>query len=88
MIAGIGQARGFKNAEPEDVAKAVLGLIAKPRPRVVVPRLFGALALGGRRFMPQRVAEALERAIGADRVFLGDVDVGKRRDYAKRTGTS
>lgn len=88
MIAGIGQARGFKNAEPEDVAKAVLGLIAKPRPRVVVPRLFGVLALGGRRFMPQRAAEALERAIGADRVFLGDVDVEKRRDYAKRTGTS
>ncbi len=87
MIAGIGQAKRFRNIEPEDVAKAVLGLITKPRPRVVVPRLFGVFALGSRRFMPQRVAEALERAIGADRVFLGDVDVEKRRDYAKRTGT-
>lgn len=88
MISGVGRARGFKNVEPEDVATAVLGLIAKPRPRAVVPRKFGVLALSPRRFMPQRVAEALERGLGADRVFMGDVDVDKRRGYAKRTGTS
>jgi NAD(P)-dependent dehydrogenase (short-subunit alcohol dehydrogenase family) len=28
MIAGVGHARGFKNAEPEDVARAVAGVIA------------------------------------------------------------
>ena len=88
MIAGVGHARGFKNVEPQDVAKAVAGLIVKPKPRVVVPQSFGILALAPRRFMPQRLYEAVERGIGAERVFLGDVDVEKRGDYANRTGTS
>lgn len=88
MIEGVGRARGFKNIEPEDVAKAVAGLIVKPRPRVVVPRSFGVLALSGRRFMPLRVAEAIERAIGAEHVFLDEVDFQKRKNYAERTGTS
>jgi short-subunit dehydrogenase len=88
MIAGVGRARGFKNIEPEDVAKAVVGLIVKPRPRVVVPRSFGVLALGARRFMPQRLAEAVERALGAEHVFLDDVDFQKRKDYSERTDTS
>ncbi|MCX5044095.1 SDR family oxidoreductase [Aldersonia sp. NBC_00410] len=88
MIAGVGRARGFQNLEPEDVAKAVVGLIAKPRPRVVVPRSFGVVALSARRFMPQRVAEAVERALGAEHVFLDDVEFQKRQDYANRTGTS
>ena len=30
MIAGIGHAKGFKNAEPDDVARAIAGVIAKP----------------------------------------------------------
>src|ERR1700758_2465907 len=38
MIAGVGHVRGFKNAEPDDVARAVAEVIAKPKPRVVVPR--------------------------------------------------
>lgn len=88
MIAGIGRARGFKNIEPQDVARAVAGLIVKPRPRVVVPWSFGAFGLSARRFLPQRLCEAVERAIGAEHVFLDDVDFEKRRDYAHRTGTS
>lgn len=88
MIAGVDRATGFKTIEPEVVGKAVVRLIAKPRTRVVVPRSFGIVALAGRRFMPQRVYEAIDRALGADRVFVGDVDVKRRRDYANRTGTS
>jgi hypothetical protein len=38
--------------------------------------------------MPQRVSEALERLFGAGRVFTSDVEVDKRRSYARRTGTS
>ena len=41
MIAGVGHVRGFKNAEPDDVARAIVGVIAKPKPRVFVPRSFG-----------------------------------------------
>jgi NAD(P)-dependent dehydrogenase (short-subunit alcohol dehydrogenase family) len=87
MITGIGHAKGFKNAEPDDVAKAIAGVIAKPRPRVLVPRSIGA-TVTGQRLMPLRVAEALGRALGTGRVFTRDVEVDKRKAYARRTGTS
>ena len=67
MIAGFGHARGFKNAEPQDVARAVVGVIAKPKPRVFVPRSVG-IVISAQRFMPRRTAEAITRALGADRV--------------------
>ncbi len=86
MIAGVTQLKGFRNAEPEDVAKAVARLIAKPKPRVVVPRSMGTVTLS-QRLMPQRVSEALGRALGTGRVFTA-VDVEKRQGYAERTGTS
>lgn len=86
MIAGAGRAKIFKNADADDIAKAIVSLIAKPRPRVVVPQSIGVI-LSSQRFMPQRVSEALGRALGTDRVFT-DVDVEKRKPYAERTGTS
>lgn len=87
MIAGIGHPRGLKNAEPDDVAQAVAAVIAKPKSRVVVPRSMGVVA-STQRLMPQRVSEALERLFGTGRVFTSDVEVDKRRSYARRTGTS
>jgi short-subunit dehydrogenase len=87
MIAGVGHARGFKNAEPDDVARAIAGVIAKPKARVFVPRSLG-VAVATQRFMPRRVAEAMARASGKGRVFTSDVEVDKRTAYARRTGTS
>ncbi|OBH09988.1 SDR family oxidoreductase [Mycobacterium sp. E3247] len=87
MVAGVGHARGFKNAEPEDVARAVVGVIAKPKRRVVVPRSMGIMA-SAQRLMPQGIAEAIARAVGTDRVFTSDLQTDKRQDYARRTGTS
>lgn len=87
MIAGIGHARGFRNAEPDDVARAIAAVIAKPRPRVLVPRSIGA-TVTGQRLMPQGVAEALGRALGTGRVFTSDVEIDKRKAYARRAGTS
>ena len=87
MVDGVGHARGFKNIEPGDVAQAVLGLIKKPKPRVVVPRSLGAVVLTGRRFLPQIAYEMLERSLGAERVFQDDVDPDGRRGYTARTGT-
>ncbi len=87
MIAGVGHARGFKNAEPQDVAHAVAGVIAKPKRRVVVPRAMGIMA-SVQRLMPQRMAEAIGRAAGTDRVFTSDLQTDKRQGYARRTGTS
>jgi NAD(P)-dependent dehydrogenase (short-subunit alcohol dehydrogenase family) len=43
MIAGIDQPRGLKNAEPADVAKAIVGLIRKPKRRVTVTRPAGVV---------------------------------------------
>jgi short-subunit dehydrogenase len=86
MIAGVGRAKGLRNAEPEDVAGAVVGLIARPKPRVVVPRSMGAVAYL-QPLMPQRLAEILGRALGTGRIFT-DVDTEKRKPYAKRSGTS
>jgi NAD(P)-dependent dehydrogenase (short-subunit alcohol dehydrogenase family) len=87
MIAGVGHARGFKNAEPEDVARAVADVIIKPKSRVVVPRSIGVVA-SAQRLLPQRVAEALRRALGTGRVFTSDVERDKRATYGRRTGTS
>lgn len=87
MIAGVGHAKGFKNAEPKDVAEAVAGLIVKPRPRVVVPRSMGVVA-SSRKLLPQRLSEALGRALGTERIFTDDVDVAKRKSYASRARTS
>jgi short-subunit dehydrogenase len=87
MIAGVGHARGLKNAEPDDVARAIAGVIAKPKARVFVPRSLG-VAVATQRFMPRRVAEAMARASGKGRVFTSDVEVDKRTAYARRTGTS
>ncbi len=87
MIAGVGHAKGLKNAEPDDVAQAVAGVIAKPKPRVVVPRSMGII-VSAQRFMPQRVSEALGRLLGTERVFTSDVEAALRTPYARRTGTS
>jgi short-subunit dehydrogenase len=87
MIAGFGQAKGFKNAEPEDVARAVVGVIAKPKSRVFVPRSIG-IAISAQRLMPQRLSEALGRVLGTDRVCTTDLQTDQRAAYARRTGTS
>lgn len=87
MIAGVGKAKGIKNADPEDVAKSIAGLIVKPKPRVVVPRSMGVVVLT-QRLLPQRVSEALGRVLGTEHVFTDAVDPEKRKDYAARVGTS
>lgn len=87
MVSGIGHAKGFKNAEPRDVAEAVVSVITKPEARVIVPRAMG-VTLAAQRLLPRGFAEAMGRALGTGRVFTSDVQTDKRAAYAKRTGTS
>jgi len=87
MIAGVGHGKGIKNVEPDDVARAVAGVIAKPKARVFVPRSIGRIATV-QRFLPQRVMEAAGRAAGTSSVFTTDVDADQRAAYARRAGTS
>jgi NAD(P)-dependent dehydrogenase (short-subunit alcohol dehydrogenase family) len=83
MIAGIDQARGLKNAEASDVAKAIVGLIRKPKRRVTVTRAAGVV-LGIQRILPGGVADALRRSLGLDHLFTDRIDVGKRATYEQR----
>jgi NAD(P)-dependent dehydrogenase (short-subunit alcohol dehydrogenase family) len=87
MVDGIGHAKGFKNAEPEEIALEVAKVIAKPKSRVVIPRSLGR-TVAAQRLLPLSVAEALGRMLGAGRVFTSDVNFEKRTSYARRTGTS
>ncbi|QUR67620.1 SDR family oxidoreductase [Mycobacterium spongiae] len=83
LIAGTAGIKGFKNAEPADIADAIVGLIAHPKPRVRVTRAAGAMVVA-QRFIPRRVSEGLNRLLGGDQVFTDDVDVEKRRQYEAR----
>jgi NAD(P)-dependent dehydrogenase (short-subunit alcohol dehydrogenase family) len=86
MIAGLSGLRGMRNAEPEDVARAVAALITKPKARVMVPRSLNAVRLA-QKVMPLAAFEALSRGLGAESVFGGQVDAEKRKRYTERPGT-
>ena len=86
MIAGLSGLRGMRNAEPQDVAKAVAALIAKPKARAMVPRSLNAVRVA-QKLLPQAAFEALSRALGAEGVFGGEVDAEKRKRYTERPGT-
>ncbi len=83
LIAGTSGVKGFKNAEPTDIAEAIVDLIAKPTPRVRVTRAMGAVVASAK-FMPRSVAESVNRMLGGERFFADDVDVEKRRAYEAR----
>jgi NAD(P)-dependent dehydrogenase (short-subunit alcohol dehydrogenase family) len=83
LTSGTHGAKGFKNAEPADVANAIVQLVAKPKPRVRVTKAIGAVVASAK-FMPRPVAEGLNRLLGGEQVFTDDVDVEKRRAYEAR----
>ncbi|MEZ0352631.1 SDR family oxidoreductase [Mycobacterium sp. pR1184] len=83
LIAGTQGAKGLRNAEPSDIADAIIELIARPRPRVRITKVMGALAVSAK-FMPRSVSEGLNRLLGGDHVFTDAVDTEKRRAYEAR----
>ncbi|CPR06164.1 short chain dehydrogenase [Mycobacterium bohemicum DSM 44277] len=83
LIAGTSGVKGFKNAEPNDIADAIVRLVAKPVPRVRVTRAMGALVASAK-FMPRSVAESVNRMLGGERFFADDVDLEKRKAYEAR----
>src|ERR1700741_1073657 len=83
LIAGTSGAKGFKNAEPADVAKAIAEMVDKPKPRVRVTKAMGAVVASAK-FMPRSVAEGLNRMLGGEHVFTDDVDVEQRKAYETR----
>jgi len=85
LTAGTHGAKGFKNAEPADIANAIVGLVAHPKPRVRVTKAAGAMVVS-QRFMPRVMGEGLNRMLGGEHVFTDDVDVEKRKAYEARAG--
>jgi NAD(P)-dependent dehydrogenase (short-subunit alcohol dehydrogenase family) len=83
MIDGVASMPGMRNAEPEDIAAGILRLIEKPKPRLIVTRQASVMmAITSR--LPQRLSEAVTRAMNADRIFADAVDKPERRDYEDR----
>jgi short-subunit dehydrogenase len=83
LTAGTSGAKGFKNAEPTDIADAIVQLVAKPKPRVRVTKMIGAVVASAK-FMPRSAAEGLNRMLGGEHFFTDDVDVEQRRAYEAR----
>ena len=83
LISGTHGAKGFRNAEPAEIADAIVGLIAHPKPRVRVTRAAGAM-VASQVFMPRVVREGLNRILGGEHVFTDDVDVETRKAYEAR----
>ncbi|NKQ58745.1 SDR family oxidoreductase [Amycolatopsis sp. K13G38] len=87
LVAGTAGAKGIRNAEPEEIAAAMANLIEKPKPFVRVTRVASGLA-AAMKFIPSRLAETLSSSLGADTVFLDDVDAGARKNYLDRILTN
>ena len=83
LIAGTKGAKGLKNAEPEDIAKAIVKLIDNPKARVAVTRIAGLVVASAKR-MPGPLAELVARRFGIEHAFLDDVDQQARRAYEDR----
>jgi NADP-dependent 3-hydroxy acid dehydrogenase YdfG len=82
LSSGLSQARGVRNAEPQEVAEAIVEALELPRFDVYVPRVIGKIGpvMG---LLPRRAREGLSRAMKADRL-LDQVDAGQRQAYELR----
>lgn len=87
LVAGTAGAKGLRNAEPEEIARATANLIDRPRPFVRVTRLAGT-TVAAMKFLPARLSSGLGAALGADSVFLDDVDMTARKAYLDRISNS
>jgi NADP-dependent 3-hydroxy acid dehydrogenase YdfG len=86
LAAGLQEARGVKNIEPEDVADGIVQALRFPRFDVYVPKSIGPInAVFG--LLPRRAREAVGRAMKIDRV-LAAADPAARRAYELRAARS
>lgn len=86
LTAGMTEARGVKNIEPEDVAEGIVAALKVPKFDVFVPAYAGGIAKV-MNLMPRAAREGLSRALRADRVLM-DFDPAKRAAYERRAARS
>ena len=82
LSSGLAPARGVRNAEPGEVAQAIVEALERPRFDVFVPRAIGRIGpiMG---LLPRSAREGVTRAMKADRL-LDQVDAGARAAYELR----
>lgn len=85
LIAGTRAPLGLL-AEPDDVARAVAALIARPRRRVTVTRTAAILATLNK-LTPRPLGEFLARRLGVHHTFTDNVDRAARQSYDDRVAT-
>lgn len=86
LAAGLQEARGVKNVEPEDVAAEIVSALEHPRFDVYVPRVAGTITkvMG---ILPRGAREGIGRALRVDKVLAG-ADPAARRGYELRASRS
>jgi len=87
LTAGTKGVKFVKNVEPEDVAAGIIAALEAPRARVYVPKT-GAALTQAQKFVPRRMMQRLNTALGGKTAFLDDVDPAKRKAYEDRVRES
>ena len=82
LIAGTKGTKLVPTVQPDDVAKAIVKVITKPKPDVFVPRVLGPI-VRTQPLMGRKVRDKVNSMLGADSVFL-DFDPAARAAYAQR----
>jgi NADP-dependent 3-hydroxy acid dehydrogenase YdfG len=86
LAAGLKEARGLKNLEPEQVADAIVNALESPRFDVWVPRSTQSISTV-MTLVPRRGREAIARLLKADKV-LAEADPAQRVAYEDRAAHS
>ena len=86
LTSGLGESRGVKRVDAEDVAEAIVNALKFPHFDVFVPKSAGVIQRLAS-LMPRRAAEAVARALKADRV-LTEIDAAQRHAYEDRAAHS
>ncbi|WP_048832634.1 SDR family oxidoreductase [Nocardia cyriacigeorgica] len=80
---GVSTPKILRPAEPEEIADAIVELIAAPKSKVRVTAVAGAIAQVVN-LLPESWGDGLARALGSNRAFLDDVDSAQRKAYEDR----
>ncbi|WP_280233372.1 SDR family oxidoreductase [Nocardia cyriacigeorgica] len=80
---GVSTPKILRPAEPEEIADAIVDVIAAPKSKVRVTAVAGAIAQVVN-LLPESWADGLARALGSSDAFLGDVDTDQRKAYEER----
>ncbi|WP_040833004.1 SDR family oxidoreductase [Nocardia brevicatena] len=81
---GVSAPKLLRAAEPEEIAAAIVKLIASPRSKARITAAAGFTAQFMNRLLPVAVADAIGRALGSGTTFLDDVDSERRKAYEER----